>query len=103
MIRTQISKLTRGHSTKSERVFLEILKELRIPFRAKVIINNREVDFLIGKYAIEINGHPQKTDKNGMLLESGYIPINYDNNDILKNREEIKNEIKQLCLDAQQN
>ena len=102
-MRTEINKISRGHSTKSERIFLEILKELRIPFKAKFIIKGREIDFLIGKYAIEINGHQQVTDKNGMLLESGYIPVNIDNQELFNNREAIKKEIKQLCLDDQQN
>jgi len=75
-------KLRKGYSTSAERRFAELLKRNRIPFQAKIIINKHEVDFLIGKYAVEINGHKQNTDKNEMLARAGYIPIHYSNNEI---------------------
>ena len=73
----------RKHYTKAERRFVRRLQEKRIPFKAKVKINNREVDFLVGNYAIEINGHIQDTDKNEMLAREGLIPIHINNRQIL--------------------
>jgi len=77
-MRYQLNKLTKGHSTKAERKFTEILKSLHIPFQTKIKIQGREVDFLIGKYAIEVDSHPQDTKKNKMLAEAGYSPIHFD-------------------------
>jgi very-short-patch-repair endonuclease len=59
------------------------LQEEHIPFKAKVKINNREVDFLVRNYAIEINGHIQDTDKNEMLAREGLTPIHINNRQIL--------------------
>lgn len=69
--------------TKAERRFAERLNRARIPFKTGVFIGGREVDFLIGKYAIEINGHPQDTQKNEMLARAGFIPIHISNNNVL--------------------
>lgn len=69
-------------STKAERRFAERLKQLRIPFRTKVFIHHREIDFVIGRYAIDIDGHPQVKSKNTMLLLDGYIPIHIDNRSV---------------------
>jgi very-short-patch-repair endonuclease len=77
------NQLIRGHSTKAERRFAELLKRARIPFKVKVMIGGREVDFLVGKYAIEINGHAQDTDKNVMLMNEGYIPVHLWNHEVL--------------------
>ncbi len=74
-MRYQITKLTKGHSTKSERRFMELLKQLHIPFQTKVKIKGREIDFLVGKNAIEIDGHIQDVNKNKMLTQGGYNPI----------------------------
>lgn len=74
-MRQQLNKLQRGKSTKAERRFCEILKGCRIPFRAKVRIQNREIDFLIGKIAVEIDGHLQDSEKNKMLVQQGYTPL----------------------------
>ena len=81
-MRRQLLKLKKGRSTKAERRFAEILKKNHIPFQVKVKINKQEVDFLIGKYAVEINGHKQNTDKNEMLAKAGYIPIHFHNTEI---------------------
>lgn len=77
-MRHQLNKLSKGHSTKAERRFAELLKSLHIPFKTKVKIRGREVDFLIGKYAIEIDSHPQNVEKNKILAEAGYNPIHFD-------------------------
>ena len=81
-MRHQILKLSKKSSTKSERRFMELLKKLRIPFKTKVKINNREVDFLIKNVAIDIDCHEQDWEKNDMLVRNGYIPIHYNNKDI---------------------
>ena len=78
-MRTIINSLNKVHSTKAERRFLELLKDLHIPFKTKQKIGGREVDFLIGKYAIEIDGHLQDTEKNRMLVREGYTPIHFNN------------------------
>lgn len=51
---------------------MELLKKLHIPFRYKVKVKGREVDFIIGDLAIEIDGHPQSPEKNRMLINEGY-------------------------------
>lgn len=81
-MRSIINSLTTKNSTKAERRFLELLKSLHIPFQAKVLVNGREVDFIINKHAIDIDGHAQDVEKNRMLIESGYYPIHFNNNDI---------------------
>lgn len=74
--------LTRRSSTKAERKFHEILKKLKIPFQSKVKIGNREVDFIIKNYAIDIDGHEQDVLKNIMLVRHGYSPVHFNNNEI---------------------
>lgn len=81
-MRTTINKLKKGHSTKAERKFSELLKSLHIPFRYKVKIEGREIDFIVGNYAIEIDGHTQDVEKNYLIIRNGYNPIHYDNNEI---------------------
>ncbi len=76
------SKLVRGHSTKAERKFGELLKELHIKFKAKQMIGGREIDFIIGNYVIEIDGHLQDSSKNTMLRAHGYIPLHLTNEHI---------------------
>jgi hypothetical protein len=86
-------KADKKHFTKAERRFVRLLQENHIPFKAKIKINDREIDFLIGKYAIDVDGHSQDQYKNKSLLEAGYSPIHFDNL-------ETKNPciIKKLCL-----
>ena len=86
--------MNKKNSTKAERRFVEILKENHIPFRAKVKIKGREIDFLIGKIAIDIDCHKQDGEKNRMLVEEGYVPIHFSNREI---NEKITNKIKNLC------
>jgi len=90
--------LTKKHFRKPERIFGRLLQELHIPFRTKVIISNHEVDFLIGKYIIEIDGHEQASQKNELLALSGYIPLHFSNSEIYSDREQIKNKLKQIKL-----
>jgi very-short-patch-repair endonuclease len=96
-MRAQILKNKRGISTKNERRFMELLKINHIPFKTKQKIGGREVDFLIGKYAIDIDGHGQDSEKNVYLHENGYIPIHYENMEISRlTPEKLKNVFNQL-------
>lgn len=74
----------------------ELLKELHLPFRHRWLVDGREVDFIVGKLALEINGHEQDQEKNNMLVLLGYVPIHIHNSEILTNRELIKHKL--LCL-----
>jgi very-short-patch-repair endonuclease len=76
--------IDKKHFTKAERRFVRRLQENHIPFKAKVKINGREVDFICGRYAIDIDGHSQDGNKNVLLVGSGYIPIHIDNNSVSK-------------------
>ena len=96
-MRTQFLKLKRGKSTKAERIFGEILKSNRIPFRAKVKVNNREVDFLIqDRFIVELNGHEQDSERNSEFVKLGYVPVHFSNAELINNRETIKTKI--ICL-----
>jgi very-short-patch-repair endonuclease len=82
------------HSTKPERIIHEILKELHIPLKHRWLVSGHEIDFIVDKYAIEVNGHEQNVDKNNMLIGLGYIPVHFYNQDVLNNRNLIKDKIK---------
>jgi len=82
--------LDKKHYTKAERIFGEILKKNHISFRAKVVIEGREIDFLIGKNAIEIGNHPQNTLKNKHILEAGYSLFFITNIELYTNPELIE-------------
>lgn len=72
------AKLKRSNSSKWERRVGEILKNNRIKFRAKVRIGKYEVDFLIGKVVIEVDGSVHKktnTQKDIFLFNQGYTPL----------------------------
>ena len=84
-MRTQILKLITGNSTKAERRFMELCKSLHIPFRTKVVLKGHEIDFIIGRYAIEIDGHPHKALKNNLFWSEGYFPIHLYNWEINEN------------------
>jgi hypothetical protein len=62
---------------------MELLKQNHIPFRAKIKINGREIDFLIGRDAIEIDSHRQDVQKNLMLIREGYAPLHLSNKEVL--------------------
>ena len=74
---------------------MEYLKELHIPFRTKVKIGGREVDFLIGRYAIEIDCHDQSVKKNWAIIKEGYFPVHFSN-EAVRNKESIKNYLIQI-------
>lgn len=72
--------ITKQVSSKVERKLADALIRNGIPFEFKKTINNFEVDFLIGKLVVELDGvhHLLKrklkrdADKNAMLLVAGY-------------------------------
>jgi len=77
--------IKKQNSTKAERIFYEVLKELKIPFKHRWIINGREIDFLLwDKICIEIDGHEQDGEKNHQLVELGFIPIHLNNKEVTK-------------------
>jgi very-short-patch-repair endonuclease len=87
--------IKRSSSTKTERIFSEILKKNRIPFTHHYKVSNMEIDFLVGNYAIEIDGHSQSSSRNGDLIKLGYHPIHYSNNAIRENSSYVEQSIKQ--------
>lgn len=87
----------RKNSTKFERVVYEILKEFKIPFKHRWLVHGVECDFLIGNICLEIDGHEQDGLKNNMLVNHGFIPIHFTNDEIIKDKLKIKKDIKNLC------
>ena len=87
--------ILKKHSTLSERRVYEVLKELKIPFKHRWRIRELEIDFLIGKYALDIDGHEQDGNRNQKLVEAGYIPIHLTNEEV-KDNNKIKELIKRL-------
>ena len=82
LMRIQLLKLVKKKSTRAERRFAELLKSQHIPFRTKVLIEGHEVDFLIGDYVIEIDGHDQNVEKNKLIIKAGLIPFHLNSWDI---------------------
>lgn len=77
-MRNQLNRLKKINSTKAERKIAEILKRNHIPFKTKWKVNNKEVDFIIGKVIFEIDGSVHKhidPEREKMLFDAGYIPI----------------------------
>ncbi len=85
--------INKRSSTKPERIFIEILKKHHISFKYKVKLDRYEIDFIIGKYAIEIDGHQQSALRNKVILDTGYQIIHYRNEALLKNRTEIEKDV----------
>ncbi len=92
-MRYQILKLKRNNSTKAERRFVEILKRNHIPFRAKVKICGREVDFLVGNICIEIGNHSQDIEKNKKIIENGYSLLFISNKEIADDIKRVENHL----------
>lgn len=86
--------ILKKHSTKAERIVYEVLKELKIPFRHRWIVSGREIDFIVGRHAIEIDGHPQDSYKNEELVKQGYLPHHLNNSEVTKDK--VINLIKQI-------
>jgi len=77
--------LDKKHFTKPERIFGEILKKNHILFQTKIKIEGREVDFLIGRVAIEIGNHSQDVEKNSRILENGFHLLFITNAELYSN------------------
>lgn len=86
--------LKKRSSTKAERIFSEILKRNRIPHKYSVLIEGKQIDFIIGKYAIEIDGHEQDARRNAWLIEKGFIPVHYSNKALRENLSAVEEDIK---------
>ena len=87
--------ITKANSTKPERIVYEVLKELKVPFKHRWLIEGHEVDFLLlDKICLEINGHTQDGERNHFLADLGYTPIHLQNNEIT--RETVTQLIKQI-------
>lgn len=81
--------IKKKNSTKHERIFYELLKKHKIPFKHRWLVDGREIDFIVGEYAIEINGHEQDEQKTIFLIEHGFVPIHIPN-------EQLENELINL-------
>ena len=79
---------------KPERILARLLNENRIPFKTKIKIGKYEVDFLIGKLAVELDGHEQSVEKNHYIANQGYIPWHFTNKEIYENRQGVINKIR---------
>jgi very-short-patch-repair endonuclease len=90
--------ISKNRSTKAERIVYELLKELKIPFKHRWIIDGCEIDFVIGKHLLEIDGHLQDSSKNNKMFQKGYIPIHFTNQEIITNRKNIKQWLEQISL-----
>ena len=82
--------------TKGERILGRLLQENHISFKTKVDIGGREIDFIIGNLLIEVDGHPQKEEKNNLLVNKGYKIIHFTNKEIYENRGKVGNIIKNI-------
>lgn len=74
------------HSTKPERIFYEVLKELHVPFKHRWLIHGLEVDFLLwDTVVVEIDGHEQNPAKNELLASLGFTPVHFNNSEVSRN------------------
>lgn len=89
-------QITKRSSTKAERIFAEILKRNHIPFKHRHRIAGKEIDFIIGKYAIEIDGHAQSPSRNKWLVEQGFTPLHFQNSLLFDNPLSVERVIIQI-------
>ena len=76
VMRSQLQRLHKA--TKAERRIGEMLKRNRIRFRTQQRIGKYEVDFVVGRLVIEVDGKVhQHTDtaKDTFLSSIGYVPV----------------------------
>lgn len=85
--------LDKKHFTKPERIFWEILKRNKIRFETKVKVSGREIDFLIGKVAVEIGNHSQDILKNKNILENGYHLLFITNDELYDSPETVESHL----------
>ncbi len=75
-MRNRLLKVRKG--TKSERRISEIFKKNKIKFQYRQRIGKYEIDFVIGRVALEIDGsvHKQIDQKrDAYLFSQGYVPL----------------------------
>lgn len=95
-MRNELLRLQKYNSTKSERRIAEILKKNHIKFEARARVGKYEVDFLIGRTAIEVDGnvHTWSSDeKDTYLFSMGYVPVHISTG---KYDEEFEQELKHI-------
>ena len=74
----------------------------KIPFKFREVIEGREVDFMIGRVIVEVDGvhHRQSRakdiSKNEMLVKLGYVPLHFSAKEIRDNAQTVFREIKKL-------
>jgi very-short-patch-repair endonuclease len=99
--------LTKKNSTKIERIIADFLRRNKIPFKAKVLIGGREVDFLIdNRIILEVDGIIHKepfkikkdTEKLLVLIEKGYSIFLRLSAKEARNKNNLINLIKKICL-----
>lgn len=88
--------IKKSNSTKAERIIIELLKKHRINFEHRVRVEGLEIDFLIDKYAIEIDGHAQDPERNKKIVNLGYIPIHFTNQEVYRFRGRIGEYLKSI-------
>jgi len=92
--------IEKKNSTKAERIFYEILKKNHIPFKYSVVIEGREIDFLIGSVAVEIGNHSQDPLKNKGLIEAGYSLLFITNEELYNFPEKVERHLKTNWLNG---
>ena len=100
-------QITKKHSTKPERVLADWLIKNKIPFQFRVVIGGREVDFVIGRVILEVDGVHHDTPqsrardqfKNELMARLGYIPLHFTAKEIRINAQLVFREIQKL-IDA---
>lgn len=95
-------KILKKQSTKPERRLADVLIKNHIPFKFREIIEGREVDFVIGRVIVEVDGrwHRQKRAKerlkNELLSGLGYIPLHFTAKEINQDIQKVFKELKRL-------
>lgn len=93
-------QILKKHSTKPERQLADVLIKNRIPFKFREIIESREIDFVIGRVVVEVDGiHHQRRRaserfKNEMLARLGYLPLHFSAKEVKNNVQQVLREIK---------
>ncbi len=68
---------------------IRLLQQNHIAFLFREKLLGKEVDFLIGKTIIEVNGHDQDEIRNNLFVENGYTPYHFSNEEVNNNRDKI--------------
>ena len=94
--------ILKKHSTKPERQLADFLIKEGISFEFRKVIKGREVDFVIGRVIIEVDGvhHRRRREsekkKNINLAGLGYIPLHFSAKEIRTNARRSFDLIKRL-------